>query len=303
MVTDRVCPGATYHRSRVSDDHGGEMIEQEPTRVDATARVARYRLWLAGVAAVGIIVVAGTWFVDRLQNSTTPVTLTDLLEEMDQTPGQSLTRDGLPVPGVYRYATVGGEGIDALTKPSRIYPAETAVVVTNFGCGVKVEWKPLQERSEWWEMCIDGGGIAVASYGGTHEFFGNRDERTLVCPEMTWLVPPPGGPSEQAASCEGSGIRHDRVTRWSVSSATLADGTEMAGVGSTMEFATSGGARGNSTRTLVLTSRGLPLYWADSVAGQSDSVVGTVNHDETFTLVLVSPDPARSPRPESEASE
>jgi hypothetical protein len=247
------------------------------------------------VAAVTVLIAAlagGAWLVDRFQNPTTPVTLDELLQELDATPGQSLTRDGLPEPGVYRYATVGGEQIDALSKPSRLYPAETAIVVTNSGCGVRLEWRPLQERSEWWEMCIRDGGIAVVSYGGVHEFFGNRDDRTLVCPAATWLVPPPGGIEVQESVCEGSGIRHDRVTRWATTERITVVGESVPGVGSTMEFATSGEARGTSTRSLVLTSRGLPLLWSDTVVGQSDSVIGTVTHNESFTLTLVSLDPA-----------
>lgn len=264
------------------------MISHETEPPTSDPRGDRRRWWLVAVVGVALVVGAGAWVADRLQNPSTAVSLEDLLQDLDATPGQSLTRDGLPAPGVYRYATVGGEEIDALSKPSRLYPTETAIVVTNYGCGVRVQWRPLQERTEWWEMCIRDGGIVVASYGGTHEFFGNRDERTLMCPASTWLVPPPAGPVRQISACEGSGIRHDRETTWEVAATRTLEGEQVPGIGSIMEFTTSGDARGTSVRRLVLTSRGLPLSWSDTVVGQSDSVIGTVTHNESFTLTLVS---------------
>lgn len=199
----------------------------------------------------------------------------------------------LVAPGVYRMTTSGQESIDLLGGATHLYPAETALVVRPSGCGVRLEWTPLEERTEWWEMCLVDGGIAIVRTGGIHEFFGQRDERSVECPDRAWLVPPP----EQSAetwqhTCEGSGLVDVRTVSIAEPTNVTIDGRTVVAVKIDMAVSTTGDSESATTRSLVLTEDGLPLSWSDNVLGTSDTAAGSVTYRETFEMKLVSTAPA-----------
>lgn len=268
-----------------------------------------------GLVAAVPVIVAGRWAQVRFGNSTSPITIDAALdrfrstttsaatEHPGATPAPGVTaapapttevpggRTALPLPGVYRYATLGREGIDALTRPTHEYPAETAVVVEPAGCGVRVSWTPLLERTEWWEMCLVDGGLALVRYGGTHEFFGQRDERTLECPSEAWLVPPAAaGIDTWTVTCSGSGMVDVRTTTTSPVVVEI-DGEEVEAVRVDTTVDTTGDTTSVSSRTLLLAADGVVVGWHDEVLGHSDSEVGIVEYTEEVDLVVRSLDP------------
>jgi hypothetical protein len=198
----------------------------------------------------------------------------------------------LAAPGVYRMTTTGRESIDVLGGASHEYPAETPLVVRRSGCGVRVEWTPLVERTEWWEMCLVDGGIALVRYGGIHEFFGQRDEHTVECPDRSWLIPPPQTATTWEQTCSGSGlVEVRRFTIGAPVTVTVA-GAPMRALRVDMTSSTSGAVDSAGTRSLLLTENGLPLSWSENALGSSDTVAGTAVYRETLELVLVSTSPA-----------
>lgn len=254
----------------------------------------RSHLWSTMVVGALIVVGAGYWGLHRWRDSTTAVDVDAAAAQFADLFGEGFDGiAGLPSPGVYRYATRGGEGIDILTKPRHWYPAESAIVVTPAGCGVRVEWMPLRERSEWWQMCLVGGGIEVVSYGGVHEFFNNRDDRTMGCAVTQWLVPPPEASLTSEFACTGSGLVHEWSTRVIGRATVRVDGEPVDGMRIRSTIVTKGDATGTTTRELVLSTTGLPLWWSETTEGGSDSPLGKVHHDEDFVLTLMSLEPER----------
>lgn len=203
--------------------------------------------------------------------------------------GSTLARaiEGLPRPGVYVYTGTGKEGIDVMSNPSHDYPAESAVTVLPSGCGVKIEWKPLAERYEWFELCRVDGGLAITKYGGFHEFLSARDTRELTCPDKTWLLAPEGA-APTPTTCEGSGITDVRTTKIVGKKTVSVGGVDVDGTEIRTDFVTSGATSGTSSRVFVITDDGLPLSWSDNVIGKTESFIGTVTYTENMTLQLSS---------------
>jgi hypothetical protein len=90
----------------------------------------------------------------------------------------------LPEPGVYLYATTGGDRIDALGGDHHDYPATTTITVSAEGCGVLQRWDALEERWEAWQRCVSAGGDTVDQPARTNydEFFamGVREEYACI---------------------------------------------------------------------------------------------------------------------------
>jgi len=198
----------------------------------------------------------------------------------------------LPQPGVYRFATTGEESVALLNNPTRTYPAETPVVVEPRGCGVVVRWTPLAERTESWEMCLEGGGVRLAGYSNVHEFFGQREERVLVCEPSAWLIPPASAEDETTATCTGSGLTEVRTTQVVGRSTVTVGGEEVPAVEIEVSVDTSGGTVGTTTRRLTLAADdAFPLVWIDVVDNTTATAVGDAAYHEDLRLDAVSRQP------------
>lgn len=270
----------------------------------------RWRVWLPallGILTVGSV--AGLWAAQRWGNSTTPIAIEEVLAEVGTTStwlpsqgpvttvGSTMVRASTttttvstqPSEGVYRVASSGSEGIDVLDKPTHVYPAESALVVSRTPCGHRIEWIPLAERREWFEVCVERGGIRLVRYGGFHTFFGQDDERTQVCPDVAWLVPPDEMAADTfTATCAGSGLVDQRTTTVLRRDTVVLDGKTVPVTVVRTTIVGTGSTRGESTRELWFTDGGLPVAWIDDVTGVSDSAVGMVNYREQMELRLVS---------------
>ncbi len=303
-------------------------VMDEPVGGPSTRRWPRRHRWVAvGIAALAAVTLVTVWVAQRWGNSTTPVDVDEVLAGFvtsTSDPPSTSTTSGAPVGssvvttvdpveatvgsqgptttvavapampavGVYRVASSGSEGIDVLDKPTHSYPAESALVVTATPCGRRFEWMPLEERREWFEVCLDGGGVRLTRYGGFHTFYGQDDERSQECGDDAWLVPPGGVLGTMSSvTCAGSGIVDERTVTVMRRDAVVLDGVSVPVTVVRTVVVGTGSTRGDSSRELWLTDDGLPMVWIDDVTGLSDSAVGMVNYREQMELRLVSLEP------------
>jgi len=222
-------------------------------------------------------------------NSTTTISYKEAFEQFaaEQSSDVDVVDDGLPVPGVYRYRTTGGESTKLLTVASRDYPAESVITITRSGCGVRMEWTPVRERTEYLEVCRADDRLVLKSYGGAHEFFGMRNEHAVTCAEQTWLIPAIENGDSASAVCEGGNLTHNRTTA-SVKSAEVFIGEETVdGFIVEIKIVAEGSFNGTTLRTMTFDEDGVLLSWTDVVSGSSPTPVGNADYEENFSLTLI----------------
>jgi len=257
-------------------------------------RIRRFRipLIIAG-SLVGAVLVAFLVVSIVFDDSTTPIPVAEAVDNFDGVDGDSGSSAMLPETGVYSYATEGRESIKTLLTSTHDYPVESAITVTQADCGVRMEWTPLKERSEFLEICRSDGGLVLVRYGGVHEFFGQRDDRFVTCPDRTWLIPPAGVDLVPGIRCEGEAMAHTRTTTIVGPATVTIEGTQVQGTEIRTEIVTSGESTGTTTSTMIIGDTGLLLQWQEVVVGFSDSIIGKAEYNEQFVLTLSSLTPAR----------
>jgi hypothetical protein len=262
--------------------------------------IRRHRILVSALAGVAVLVAAVVFAVTVIfDNTRTPIPVAEAIDnfrgEASENADGDSESDGtdLLANGVYSYDTVGRESVQTFLSTSRDYPEESAITVTPAGCGVRMEWAPLRERTEFIEVCRVDGGIALIRYGGVHEFFGMRDEYFVDCPEDTWLLPPAGMTDMKPVTCTGGDMRHDRTSTVVGTRLITVDGVEVEGIEVLTEIITSGAINGKTTTTKVIGENGILLFWGDEVDGFSKSAVGDVNYTESFTISIKSLLPSR----------
>jgi hypothetical protein len=247
-----------------------------------------------GVAIVGLVVlIGGSVFVYStvFGNSATSITYREAFEEFaaqqDSEANDGQDDEGLPQVGVYRYSTTGSETINSIVSASHDYPAESTITITRSGCGVKMEWAPLRERSEHLEVCRIDGRLVLANYGGAHEFFGLRNEHSVTCPSQTWLIPGAEDVDNSKVVCEGTDLVHDRSTTSVTATEVVLDGRKIDGFVVETEFVAEGTFNGTTIRTMTFDEDGMLLSWSDVVDGFSKTPIGDADYIEDFSLTLL----------------
>lgn len=247
------------------------------------------------VAAVGLVVlIGGSIFVYStvFGSSTTTISYREAFEEFaaqqDSEASDGQDEEGLPQVGVYRYSTTGSESIKSIVSASHDYPAESAITVTRSGCGVKMEWAPLRERSEYLEVCRVDDRLVLANYGGAHEFFGLRNEHSVTCPTQTWLIPfTEDLDDNKKVVCEGGDLVHNRTTTSVKATEVFLDGKKIDGFVVVTEFVAAGTFNGTTIRTMTFDEDGMLLSWSDVVDGFSKTPIGDADYTEDFSLTLM----------------
>lgn len=239
------------------------------------------------VVLAGAVFVYSTYFGD----SATSITYREAFEEFLASEGagasDGVNDAGLPRTGVYRYATVGGETIDSIISASHDYPAESVVTITRSGCGVRMEWAPLRERSEYLDICRVEDRLVLVGYGGAHEFFGLRNEHHVDCPGQTWIIPQGAEESARTVRCEGGDLTHERTTVSVEASDVYIEDRRIDGFVVETEFVAAGSFNGTTIRTITFDEDGMLLRWSDVVSGYSKTPIGDADYEEEFTLVLI----------------
>ena len=246
------------------------------------------------VGLVGLaVLIAGSVFVYSavFGSSATSISYREAFEEFvaqqDTESDGELGIEGLPQPGVYRYSTTGGESIESIVSASHDYPAESVVTITPAGCGVRMEWAPLRERSEYLEVCRVDGRLVLASYGGAHEFFGLRNEHVVTCPDQTWLIPVTEDVDDVNVVCEGGDLVHNRTTTPFTATEVVIGNKKIDGFSVGTEFVAKGTFNGTTVRTIIFDEDGMLLLWKDVVSGFSKTPIGDADYTEEFSLTLV----------------
>jgi hypothetical protein len=115
-----------------------------------------------------------------------------------------------PVPsaadGVYLYATAGSESVDALGGARHVYPATTTVSAIRTGCGVRLRWAALEDRSTTWLLC--GPRLDLRTSEEMHRFFGQRDRTAYSCRGSALR---PSGATRSFRCRSGSGVENGRI--------------------------------------------------------------------------------------------
>jgi hypothetical protein len=83
---------------------------------------------------------------------------------------------GLPAPGVYRYATTGGEWV-SLFDTYREYSSTTMRIVTRRGCGVREEQFFVTQHLEYYDRC----GPALVAYGTDVAYWWTHGTQDFDC--------------------------------------------------------------------------------------------------------------------------
>lgn len=161
----------------------------------------QHHRWLS-VVFLAIIVVGtagGTAWALFFRTVASPVSLREALRMYrseqagpDTAAGAATTGHAVLSPGVFSYATTGGESLN-LVGMSRSFPAGTHMVVAppQSGSCSTVEWVPVVQHTESTTVCpsIDHS-LSVAALV-SHETIGGSTTTTVItCPDTTYLVPP-----------------------------------------------------------------------------------------------------------------
>ena len=201
----------------------------------------------------------------------------------------------LPTAGVYRYATLGTESVDALGGAAHQYPAETFLTITSSGCGVHLRWDLLEERRDEWDLCADEEGVWLqADTVDWHAFFGQGELVTTDCLDPALIVPvaPPGATPAAPTPMICTRRDGDWNHQWQVI------GTESQTVeGQTVLTVHSRLSIESPTETTVvdwwMTASGLPVLMTSTKESSSETVAGTIVYRETYTAQLAALNPMR----------
>ncbi|MEQ1874591.1 MAG: hypothetical protein ABL953_12775 [Ilumatobacteraceae bacterium] len=165
------------------------------TTSDPRRRRRLFWWWFGSISFVliaGLLFVRLFWFNDKA----TPLTTDAALERYRASTVAATTTtvvpeaQTLPLTGVYRYATVGRESIDALDGAEHVYPDETTITFATVGCGVEMRWDALVERRDIWNLCVTDAGIELQPNGDAyHVFFEQEEIEPIECDRSVVLIP------------------------------------------------------------------------------------------------------------------
>lgn len=198
----------------------------------------------------------------------------------------------LVAPGVYQYATTGFDQVDALNGARHDYPEITTITVVPFECGVRLRWDIAVQRWDSWDWCLDGDAIRQTGWVGYHEFFGTPGQNDYVCDGDPRPLDAPAG-TTWAMTCRMG----DRTT--TTFTGTVVDRTALTVAGTEIpvlhvryEVDVVGDSTGHqSVEGWYRLTDGLPVREHLEIATQQDTVIGTTNFDESYTIDLLTPMP------------
>lgn len=176
------------------------------------------RKTLIVIASVGAFLVAALLFVRAwvVRDDTAPVSLDKVVQDYRGQTSPAATTAlpsdvKIPDPGVYIYATTGGEQTSLLGTSKHDYPAQTSIAVRATDCGFRQTWTALDKRVEEWAFCKQPDGLKPQTFRDVHSFYGRDDDRTYQCSGDGVFPLKPGG-GEQTFTCKtDSTTRTDRV--------------------------------------------------------------------------------------------
>jgi len=198
----------------------------------------------------------------------------------------------VPVPGVYVYATLGQETVDAMGGDTHAYPATTPVTVRPTDCGFRLSWTPVEGRADDTELCRSGGGLVESGAVNAHEFFHISQAENFMCAPGAWWLPPPGV-TTWTANCHSDGGRLTSRVGHVVGTETMTVGAETRSVVHVrFEDTVTGSSTGTNVTDLWLDpDTGLPWRQTSISSTGNDTVIGHVTFDEHIDMMLQSTSP------------
>lgn len=205
----------------------------------------------------------------------------------------------LPTTGVYRYATVGRESIDALDGAEHVYPDETTITFGAADCGVEMRWDALVERHDQWNLCVTEAGIELQPSGGAyHVFFGEEKVESIECNRSVVLIP--ADPNDLSAvsepvalSCLIGGQPWFPVWEFLGRDQRTVEGAQVEVQHVRMTITDEDEFHEHITLDWYLDDHGLLIAATLAKQTLADTVVGAVTYKESYTLELLSLTPLR----------
>lgn len=199
----------------------------------------------------------------------------------------------LVAPGVYQYATSGFDSVDALTGARHDYPNITTITVVPYDCGVRLRWDIAEERWDSWDWCLEGDGLRQTGWVGYHEFFGTPGENDYTCDGDPRPLDAPAG-TTWTMTCRMADRTTTSFTGTVIEQTTLTvAGTEIPVLHLRYEVDVVGESTGHqAVEGWYRTTDGLPVREHLTIATKQDTVIGTTNFDEDYTIDLLTPTPA-----------
>ena len=288
VVVAVLAAGGIYAWHRLST--GGKVTE-----VGVAEAIDRYREQVAATTTLPATTVPPTTVpaTTEVPPVTTTATVAPTTEVQAVTTTTAPVAHSLVAPGVYQYATSGFDSVDALTGARHDYPNLTTITVVPFGCGIRLRWDIAVERWDSWDWCLDDDGVRQTGWVGYHEFFGTPGQNDYTCDgEPRPLDAPPG--ATWTMTCRMGDRTTTSFTGTAIERTTLTvAGTEIPVLHLRYEVDVVGESTGHqSVEGWYRTTDGLPVREQLTIATKQDTVIGTTNFDESYTIDLLTPTPA-----------
>ena len=260
------------------------------------------RGWFGGIVLFAVLLACGGWWWISLDPSV--VSVNDALNDyrnrasttvVDAPIGTSLSARHAVIPeGVYTYITNGREALDGPLTESHIYPAESAITITESECGFDWQWDVFERRSDTNKWCWINDDLTEAQSTTDHIFFKVHDKRTFICEPVAVVLPSPTSTTSMTSTCTGSDTVNSRTAKL-VGKESLLVGKDV--VDTVIVTATDVAGKkssGISTVTLWLRpSDGLIIKMHRVADIKNDSIIGAIHYTEDITLTLASLTPQK----------
>ena len=280
----------------------------------STRRLAVTAVLVIALVVIGALVVRAVWFrdqarvvrvddaVDRFRDSlaaapplTTGSPTAFVADSVPLVPTATPVPSSISAitPGVYRYRTTGGEGVDAVGGTSHDYPNETALTVTASDCGVWLRWDLLKERREEWQLCITDDGVALQPVGTVyHEFYGVGEIEQLSCDRAVVVVPLTDSAPPVALECMLADLPWLPVWEVLGRDTVAIDGSDVPAWHVRMTIDDTDEYPEQTVIDWWLAANGLPLRMSSTTSSTSASdLVGDVRYEEQYMAELDSLEP------------
>ncbi len=190
-------------------------------------------------------------------------------------------------PGVYVYATTGGDEIDALGGAHHDYPSTTTITVTPTACGVLQRWDILVERWQEWQRCSDGRGVSEGGRTNSDEFFDRAQTDTYLCTGEARPRNAPAGATWTTTCTQGD--RSDVYNGMVVGTETLTVGdSSVETMHVRVTITTDRPTDSQVTDTWYLAGGDLVIAQTAANSTSNDTIVGVVGYTEHYEIHLTS---------------
>ncbi|MHB1518685.1 MAG: hypothetical protein ACYCVN_04745 [Acidimicrobiales bacterium] len=246
------------------------------------------------VLVVSVLGALGFWYL-VLRSPGTQIGLRQALHlyRREQPASGVRSGTGLPVAGVYRYRTTGGEQL-SVGAINRAFPPTTEMIVTDATCST-MKWEPLVQHMEGVVVCpAVGGGTTLSAALSQETIAGTQTTESILCPRGTFFLPPHPAVGERWTDvCQSAHQRVDLVGQVLGSSSVAVGKRLLPALHTRIALTFSGSETGtNPTDYWLSPGSGLVLRQRESVdLSQQAGPLGEVRYTESMAISLDSTTP------------